>query len=192
MLTNILLSFEEKPQVFSSPCEVSSHWCLNPSRVASFFTFHTIIKCVTQVFTRIIFFLTSSGLDGVPECQQLRVLCSAILHHLVSVFSQSGPSLQCPTSSLSQHALLGSGCLSAQQVIHNLYKNLSSEEKIFYNSACIEHSLFKLFKEMSVSTMFLICHMYVTIYWLFGFVSHQPLHKVRDSGGAQHPAVSRS
>lgn len=60
-------------------------------------------------------FLTS-GPDGVSERQQHRVLCGSVFHHLVPVLCQPSSSLQRPAQGLSQHALPGPGCLSAQQV----------------------------------------------------------------------------
>jgi len=57
-----------------------------------------------------------SGPDGVPERQRHRVLRRAVLHRLVPVLGQPGPSFQRPAPSLSQHALPGTGCLAAQQV----------------------------------------------------------------------------
>lgn len=62
-----------------------------------------------------------SGPNGVPECQQHRVLCGAFLHHLVPVLSQPCTSLQRPASSLSQHAFPGTGCLAAQQVNAHIF-----------------------------------------------------------------------
>lgn len=49
------------------------------------------------------------------------MLRGAVLHSLVSVLSQSGPSLQCPASCISQHAFPGSGCLTAQQVNAHIF-----------------------------------------------------------------------